>query len=757
MHRLSIATLLAVLVGSTAAPAAAQIQPLGAFQTFAASVRGNGIAFDSKNRVYLTVGTYGTLRGQFVTEDGSPVGSAFAIAAGGAYTHFPSVAYSPDADGGAGAFLVVWHASDLAGDQTSVHARMISYTRGGPYSADIQIGADQSWYEAPVNAAYSKVSQTFVVVWGNQSANISGAVLSKDGAPVTGVRTIAASGDGERWPGIACHETAAECVVSYSGWTNSSAFVRSLILNPATGDINPNTVWEHHRSSGIWQTDTAFNASTGQYVVAWYQEPGNGSYAVRVAAGTGTKIGGVVTLSTRFASKDAVDMAYNGAAGTTLLVSHDLISTNNDGGIEIGGDGTPTSVSSVLVVPTTQGNFHPSVAPHATRKEWMAVTSHRFLALFGERITTGSTPGSTPPPPGPPPPPPSQDCSATLSTSAESFGAFGGGGGFTLTIGASCSWTAGSSAPWLVLGSTSQSGTGTKVISYSVGGNPTTSTRSGIIYIGNRSVVVSQAGRTWKTTDFNGDGRNDLLWHNRTTGELAVWRMDGVNLISGDYVSPAVVSDTGWKVVGTFDANRDGESDILWQHDGGAVSIWLMNDDVLASAVQLNRSVAGDPRWRIAGTGDLDNDGFDDIIWQHQDGTVAAWYMNGTDVRAGDIVAAIDDAAWRVAGVEDFDRDGWLDLLWYNTGNAQVAFWKMQNRTLLSAAVVQHRVTDMDWQIEGVADLNGDAKPDLIWRNTRTGSLAAWLMDGMQFSVQNGVRLNPSAVPDVNWRIAGPR
>src|SRR5688572_16135607 len=62
------------------------------------SVRGNGIAFDPKNKIYLAVATRGVLRGQFFTQDGAPAGTPFMIPEGAAYTHFPSVAYSPDAD-----------------------------------------------------------------------------------------------------------------------------------------------------------------------------------------------------------------------------------------------------------------------------------------------------------------------------------------------------------------------------------------------------------------------------------------------------------------------------------------------------------------------------------------------------------------------------------------------------------------------------------------------------------------------------------
>jgi hypothetical protein len=344
-----------------------------------------------------------------------------------------------------------------------------------------------------------------------------------------------------------------------------------------------------------------------------------------------------------------------------------------------------------------------------------------------------------------------------LSSSSETFGAFGGGGGFTLSTGSTCAWTAGTNVPWLSLGSSSRAGTGNQLMSYSVTANETSSERQGIIYAGNRSVIVTQAGRTWKTVDFNRDGRNDILWQNQANGQLAVWRMNGINRSSDVSLTPGTVADTNWKIVGTLDANRDGYVDILWQHDGGNVSIWLMQGEALLQAVELNASTASDTRWRVVGTGDMDRNGFDDIIWQHQNGAVAVWFMSGTQMLYGEVITALSDAGWRVRGADDFDRDGNVDLLWHHIGTGHVAVWRMSGTTLIDGILLEFHVPDVAWQIEATADLNSDAKPDLIWRNTSTGDIAAWLMDGVTFNVANGVWISPTRVSDTNWKIVGPR
>jgi len=333
----------------------------------------------------------------------------------------------------------------------------------------------------------------------------------------------------------------------------------------------------------------------------------------------------------------------------------------------------------------------------------------------------------------------------------------GGVGGVTLTTGAGCTWTAGSNAGWLTLGSSSISGTGSKTLSYSVAVNQSKDARTGIIYSGNRSVTVTQAGRTWRKTDFSGDGLNDLIWQNRSTGELAIWRMSSVNMISNDYLSPSNVGDTNWKIMGTLDANLDGQTDLLFQHDAGYVAIWRMSGETRVQGEMLSSSVVSDPQWRIAGTGDMDRDGFNDIIWQHADGRVAVWYMwaDGLQVREKTVIAAVSDSSWRVTGIEDLNRDGKLDILWRHASRGELYIWHMDDKQYLGSATIDLVVGNMEWQVVSIADFSGDGKPDFIWRNSHTGELQAWFMDGARFI--NHWSLNPGRVADTNWYIVGPR
>ena len=52
-------------------------------------------------------------------------------------------------------------------------------------------------------------------------------------------------------------------------------------------------------------------------------------------------------------------------------------------------------------------------------------------------------------------------------------------------------------------------------------------------------------------SDFNGDGRPDLLWRHVGAGYLSVWLMNGVTMTGAVGLVPGQVADTTWQVVGS--------------------------------------------------------------------------------------------------------------------------------------------------------------------------------------------------------------
>lgn len=85
--------------------------------------------------------------------------------------------------------------------------------------------------------------------------------------------------------------------------------------------------------------------------------------------------------------------------------------------------------------------------------------------------------------------------------------------------------------------------------------------------------------------DLAGDGRAGILWRNTDTGQLSYWRMREFQLIETLPVSFDAWGIVGlrWRLAATGDFNGDGRDDLIWQERGeqgeenGRVAVWFMH------------------------------------------------------------------------------------------------------------------------------------------------------------------------------------
>ena len=250
--------------------------------------------------------------------------------------------------------------------------------------------------------------------------------------------------------------------------------------------------------------------------------------------------------------------------------------------------------------------------------------------------------------------------------------------------------------------------------------------------------------------DFNGDGKTDILWRNKSTGQNVVWFMNGAAFSSYSWID--TVTDTNWQIVGTGDFNGDGKTDILWRNKISSQNvIWLMNGTIYSNYVELLQ--VPDNNWQIVGTGDFNGDGKTDILWRHKStGQNVVWYMNGATYSSYAEIMQVTDTNWEIVGTGDFNGDGKTDIVWRNKNTGQNIVWFM-NGTTYSNYVELLQVTDTNWQIVGTGDFNGDGKTDILWRNKSTGQNVVWLMNGTTY---NSYTWLPD-VPDTNWEVVGPK
>jgi hypothetical protein len=133
--------------------------------------------------------------------------------------------------------------------------------------------------------------------------------------------------------------------------------------------------------------------------------------------------------------------------------------------------------------------------------------------------------------------------------------------------------------------------------------------------------------------------------------------------------------------------------------------------------------------------------------------------MTGTQLRDGRLLTpeSVSDLNWRIVGVGDMNGDNSPDLVWQHQTNGLISVWLMNGSSLLNGVLLSPgQVSDTNWKIRAVTDLNGDGRLDLVWQNQSTGVLSAWLMNGLT-RMGEGLLLSPNAVPDTGWQIVGPR
>lgn len=279
--------------------------------------------------------------------------------------------------------------------------------------------------------------------------------------------------------------------------------------------------------------------------------------------------------------------------------------------------------------------------------------------------------------------------------------------------------------------------------------------------------------------DFNGDGISDILWRNASNGAMRVWLMSPTNgttcesevIVAGPVPAPGT-PDLGWKVKGAGDFDGDGDADILWQNDTShKVVVWTMTGTSHTGGGYVDCGLAWWPDWKIAGTGQFNNDTKAEILWQRVTGDrdLVAWYMNGLSCTgAGEHPGPTGN--WNSHGGGYFDNGHMTmvtggDILWRNDDSCKIVLWYMDDFTH------EDGNSPVPWDgtpcgpstIVGIGKYdNDDYCSDLLWRDDN-GLLSVWQMTGNQVTsivpIQRCIPSGRGELPldmDLNWRVVGP-
>jgi hypothetical protein len=347
-------------------------------------------------------------------------------------------------------------------------------------------------------------------------------------------------------------------------------------------------------------------------------------------------------------------------------------------------------------------------------------------------------------------------CSYEVSPTRAVMGRQGGVRFFSLSTQAECAWSAAALSPDASIVSVA-TGIGSASIGVSITPNVSSGQRETVVGIADQIVVITQPGLT--SGDLSGDRRADIIWQNVVTGSLATWFLNGKDVGATLPLSIPRASDLSWHVVGSGDLDGDGFADLVWQRvTDGSLAVWMMNGAQVVSTQFLSIARVADTAWKLRGVADTNGDGFADVIWQHETaGWLAVWYMNGPQVVATQFLSInrTSDPAWEIAGAGDTNGDGRADIIWQHRSQGWLAVWYLDGVQVIGTRFLSiDRMPDLNWHVRGVGDVTGDGKADLIWQNDLTGDLGVWYLDGNAVVAQ--WMLSIARVADTNWRVVGP-
>jgi hypothetical protein len=240
----------------------------------------------------------------------------------------------------------------------------------------------------------------------------------------------------------------------------------------------------------------------------------------------------------------------------------------------------------------------------------------------------------------------------------------------------------------------------------------------------NRATLTMDAPKS-VTALFN--NRGSLVFQN-PAGQVAVWFMQNTQRLTSVMLNNGLSAGSNWRLAGAADFDRNGSQDLLYRGTNGQTMVWRMTGNTPTNTFVLRSGATLNPSWRIAAAEDLNRDAKADILWQNTNGVFSVWLMNGL-VYSTNANLAYPANGYRALAADNFDTNGSPDIVLQNaTGQVQV--WLMNGLTRMSIRPLNNGVSPGSaWVVAGATDIDGDRKPDLLFRRS-DGAILVWFMNG---------------------------
>jgi hypothetical protein len=107
---------------------------------------------------------------------------------------------------------------------------------------------------------------------------------------------------------------------------------------------------------------------------------------------------------------------------------------------------------------------------------------------------------------------------------------------------------------------------------------------------------------------------------------------------------------------------------------------------------------------------------------------LALWTMNGVERTQAEYLTpnSLGDPQWTVRGVADFNGDGRPDLL-LSHADGLLGVWFLLGSERIGATMLSPQTVNPDWTVAATGDYDGDGNTDILFQKP-DGDLVMWRM-----------------------------
>ena len=181
------------------------------------------------------------------------------------------------------------------------------------------------------------------------------------------------------------------------------------------------------------------------------------------------------------------------------------------------------------------------------------------------------------------------------------------------------------------------------------------------------SVPAAEEWHVGGSADFDGDGADDLMLFSRIKGEVEVWKFANASIASRTRIPGHVGA---WSVTAVDDTDGDGAAEIVWIDELNRAL--ELRDPSAAAPVALGNIASG---WRGRSSVDLAGNGNAELLMMNTStGAMQDWALDdGGLLGSSDLPNA--SGLGHIAGGGDFNGDGREDIAWSDPLGRVVTLW----------------------------------------------------------------------------------